>query len=95
MLFEWDPKKAAANLRKHGVDFDMARTVFADPDRIEAFSRLAAGEERFVSIGTAADGNILIIAFTWRTYENEETVCRIISARKAHKQERRRYAAVH
>jgi uncharacterized DUF497 family protein len=95
MLFEWDPKKAAANLRKHGVDFDMARTVFADPDRIEAFSRLAAGEERFVSIGTAADGNILTIAFTWRIHEDQTKRCRIISARKAHRHERSRYPAVH
>jgi hypothetical protein len=94
MQFEWDPKKAAANLAKHNISFDLAATVFADPDRIEEFSRSVGTEERFLSIGTAADGNILTIAYTWRVYENQ-TNCRLISARKARRKERGRYAAVH
>ena len=95
MEFEWDEAKAASNLAKHGVTFKLATSVFVDPDRIEEFARLVGSEERFTCIGTDADESILTIAYTWRTYENQEKVCRIISARKAHKVERRRYAAIH
>lgn len=95
MEFEWDEDKAVSNLAKHGVSFKAATTVFVDPDRIEEFSRWRGAEERFLCIGAGADGSILTIAYTWRAYENEEKVCRIISARKAHKVERNRYATVH
>ncbi|MGB6675955.1 MAG: BrnT family toxin [Terriglobales bacterium] len=77
--FEWHDAKAAANLRAHGVSFDLAKTVFGDPFAIERLDdRADYSEERFVMIGMA-DGNILLfVAYT----EREERI-RIISARRA------------
>jgi uncharacterized DUF497 family protein len=76
--FEWHDAKAAANVRTHGVSFDLAKT-FSDPFAIERLDdRAGYGEERFVMIGMA-DGNILLfVAYT----EREECI-RIISARRA------------
>jgi uncharacterized DUF497 family protein len=87
MQFEWDPKKARANLRKHGVSFDEAATVFLDdlsltgddPDH-------SAGEERYVTFGVSSAGRLLVIAHTER---RDRT--RIISARPATRSERKLY----
>ena len=49
--FEWDPKKNASNLAKHGIDFDTAAEVFEDPDCRRVFSRIEGGEERFLALG--------------------------------------------
>ena len=85
MKYEWDPAKAKANLRKHGVEFADAVTVFADP--------LAAtradddpDEERFVTLGLDAGGQLLVVVYTWRGSD-----IRIISAREATRRERREY----
>ncbi len=95
MRFTWDEKKNQANSSKHGVDFDLAASVFADQNRIEGFSRHKDGEDRYYAIGQAADGLLLFVVFTWRLYENEnEKLCRIISARAASREERRRYPAL-
>jgi uncharacterized DUF497 family protein len=87
MQFEWDPKKARANLRKHGVSFDEAATVFLDdlsltgddPDH-------SVSEERFVTFGVSSAGRLLVIAHTER---GDRT--RIISARPATRSERKLY----
>ncbi len=87
--FEWDPAKAAANARKHGVTFEEARTAFvddlalviADPDHSEA-------EARFVLLGLSAATRILVVVHAYRSAP--ETI-RIISARKASKAERAGY----
>lgn len=85
MVYQWNEDKAATNLRKHGVDFADAVTVFSDelaitiPD--ERFD-----EERFVTVGLDGFGRVLVVVYTLR---NEEI--RIISARKATKQELRQY----
>lgn len=87
MQFEWDPKKARANLRKHGVSFDEAATVFLDdlsltgddPDH-------SVSEERFVTFGVSSAGRLLVVAHTER---GERT--RIISARPATRSERKLY----
>ncbi|HVO26059.1 MAG TPA: BrnT family toxin [Candidatus Margulisiibacteriota bacterium] len=85
MKYEWDPAKAKTNLRKHGVEFADAVTVFADP--------LAAtradddpDEERFVTLGLDASGQLLVVVYTWRGSD-----IRIVSARKATRRERREY----
>jgi uncharacterized DUF497 family protein len=76
--FEWDKAKAGANYRRHGVSFDLAKTVFKDPFAIERVDdREEHEEERFVIIG-AAEGVLLFVAYT----EREERI-RIISARRA------------
>ena len=87
MKFTWDRRKNRANLEKHGVSFDEATTVFADP--------LAAsipdpdhseGEERFVTMGFSAGNRLIVVCHT----EEGDTV-RIISAREANSHERKKY----
>ena len=87
MDFEWDADKADANVQKHGVTFDEAQGVFADP-LAETNPDLdhSEGEARFVLLGQSRFGRLLIVVFT----ERGEKV-RIISARIATKTERRTY----
>ncbi len=85
--FEWNPVKAAANVRAHGVTFELARTVFRDPFAIEFLDdREDYGEDRFVLIGSAEDAELLFVAYT----EREEHI-RLISARKATRYEQELY----
>ena len=77
--FEWDKAKAKANFRRHGVSFDLAKTVFKDPFAIERLDdREQYDEERFVIIGVAEGKIVLFVAYT----ERQERI-RIISARRA------------
>jgi uncharacterized DUF497 family protein len=81
--FEWHKAKAEANLRAHGVSFDLAKTVFKDPFAIERLDdREGYGEARFVMIGMAEGNILLFVAYT----ERGERV-RLISARRATKDE--------
>lgn len=85
--FEWDEDKAVANLKKHKISFEEARTVFADPFAITIDDpKHSVDEYRFVDIGTSADGKILIVSYTER-----ERKIRLISCRKAVKKERKIY----
>lgn len=85
MAFEWDPAKAAGNLRKHGVDFADVTGVLEDPG---ACTRpdLRADEERWVTIGIDYLGRMAVVVWTWRRDR-----IRIISARLATPRERRQY----
>ena len=86
-LFEWDDAKAEANLKKHRVDFFEAATVFDDPFvRIEQDSLHSEGELRSTATGFSARSRVLLVVYT----ERRERI-RIISARKATRQERREY----
>jgi hypothetical protein len=85
MHYEWDPTKARLNLRKHGVDFADAATVFSD-DLALTISDDDPDEARFVTIGMDALGRIVVVVFTWRGKR-----IRIISARKAEAHERKQY----
>jgi uncharacterized DUF497 family protein len=86
MDYEWDPGKAATNLQKHGVSFADAVSVFSDEFALTAADDLAE-EERFVTLGTDAFGQLLVVVYTWRG----EQIIRIISARKATRHERTQY----
>ena len=87
MIFAWDARKAAANLKKHGVDFREAATVFDDPlSTTYPDADHSTSERRFVMIGTSAPRRVLVVAYT----EQYEAV-RIISARLATWRERRFY----
>jgi uncharacterized DUF497 family protein len=87
LRFEWNSKKALLNIRKHGITFEEATTIFGDslsltiPDPYHSI-----GEDRFVTIGTSVKGRILVVVHTDR-----HDVIRIISARKAAKYERKQY----
>lgn len=81
--YEWDPSKAVANLKKHGVDFAEAVTVFGDEFAV-SLEDLNAGERRFVIIGADSEGQILVVVYTWRGER-----IRLISARRATPREAR------
>jgi len=83
---EWDPRKAAENLRKHGVDFADAGTVLHDEQAITIPYESSGDEDRFVTLGMDALGRVLVVVYTWR-----EDRPRLISARKATPLERRPY----
>lgn len=88
ITFEWDRRKDAANRKKHGVDFDEARTVFADPlGRIIDDTRHSADELRLILLGTSVRRRLLTIMFT----ERGPDLIRIISARRATRLERRNH----
>ncbi len=87
MRFEWDAEKAAENLKKHGVSFDEAVTVFVDP--------LAAtfddpdhslAEDRFLTVGYSSQGRLLVVCHTER-----RGAVRLISARRTTAHERKRH----
>lgn len=87
MEFEWDPHKASANLKKHGVDFREGATVFDDPlSTTFPDAEHSTVERRFVTIGMSAPGRVLVVIHT----EVGETV-RIIGAREATRGERKFY----
>lgn len=87
MEFSWDLAKAAANLTKHGISFVGALAVFDDPQHIEVDStKPEYGEARHIAIGMMSDGRIIAVVFTDR-----DGVRRIISARTARNNERRKY----
>ena len=84
---EWDPIKAETNLKKHQVSFEEASTVFDDPLFITFLDvEHSVDEERYITVGLSKANRLLLIAHTER-----EGVTRIISARKATKNERRFY----
>lgn len=88
LTFEWDPRKARANLAKHGVSFDEALTVFADPlGRLEDDDRHSVSEPRLVLLGRSGAHRLLAVMFTDRGPDR----IRLISARPATRSERRQY----
>jgi uncharacterized DUF497 family protein len=85
--FEWDEKKSSANMRKHGISFDEARTVFGDPLSLTVRDPdHDSDEERFVTIGHSVRSRLLIVVHTVRGLN-----IRLISARSATKYEKRDY----
>ena len=88
MRFEWDPRKAAQNLKKHRVGFSEAETAFADEAGWLLDDPDSPGEERYVLLGFSGKGRLLVVV---HTYREAEAVIRIISARKATSRERRQY----
>jgi len=87
MEFEWDPRKAGTNLRKHGVSFHEGASVFSDPLSITYHDPDHSAEEhRFITVGMSHHGRIIMVAHTDRA-DN----IRIISARRTTRQERRHY----
>ena len=90
LSFEWDEAKAHANLRKHGISFEIAARVFADPLAVSNQDRVENGENRWQTIGMVEGCLMLLVAHTVR-HDNDTEVIRIISARRADKQERIRY----
>ena len=91
VIFEWNARKARTNESKHGITFEEAKSLFADPFLVtfpdEDHSDV---EERYISIGRSARDRVLLVVHAERGTE-EEMVIRIISCRKATPSERRTY----
>jgi len=87
LQFEWDPKKAQANLAKHEISFEEAITVFADPlARIFNDEDHSGEERREIIIGHSSQQDLLLVSFT-----GPDDKIRILSARKATRRERKDY----
>jgi uncharacterized DUF497 family protein len=92
IVFDWDPAKAAGNTDKHGVTFEEAMTVFRDPlARTILDPDHGTDEERWVTLGAASSGNLLVVVHTWTGADQDRSVVRIISARRPTRNETRRY----
>jgi uncharacterized protein len=85
MAYQWDRNKAEINLRKHGINFADAVSVFSDDLSITLLDQ-RFDEERFITIGLDALGRVLVVVYAWRGQK-----IRLISARPATRQERRQY----
>jgi len=79
--FTWDPKKAKANQKKHGITFDEARSVFHDEYAIEFYDdEHSAWEERFLLLGLSSGLRLLLVC---HCYREADDIIRVVSARKA------------
>jgi uncharacterized DUF497 family protein len=89
--FEWDEEKAKANMKKHGVNFDEATTVFIDPfSMTKSDPDHSVDEQRYIDIGISDEGRVLIVSYIERGAN-----IRLISSRKATPSERRFYEKSH
>ena len=87
--FEWDPRKARANLKDHGISFEEARSVFYDDYAIQFFDEEhSSAEDRFLMLGLSNQLRILMVVHCYR--ESDEVI-RIISARAATRTEKSHY----
>jgi len=87
LRFEWDSREATSNLRVHGVSFDEASTIFADPLSITIYDpEHSAAEMRFLDVGLSHRGRLVVVSYTERGDQ-----IRIISARAATRNEQRQY----
>lgn len=82
--FEWDEAKADGNVRKHGITFELASTVFFDPNLLTvADVAHSETEERWCSVGIASNGVVLAVVYLWSDADPAAIKVRLISARKA------------
>ncbi len=91
MRWSWDPNKDRINRRKHGLSFATALRVFSDPFAMSEPDRIEDGEERWRTIGLIEGAAVVLVAHTFREDPDGTVAIRIISARRATRQERRRY----
>ena len=90
--FDWDPVKARQNLKKHGVSFERAARIFLDPFAISIFDeKHSESEDRWITIGSEANEVLLVVVHAFRNIDTENSLVRVISARKATKEEAQQY----
>ena len=90
--FEWDAAKAASNKKKHGVSFEEAQSVFYDEFAVQFIDESnSVSEDRFLMLGFSDEAHLLIVCHCERDQGN---IVRIISARKATKNERKYYRGI-
>lgn len=89
LVFEWDEGKNSANRQKHGVSFEEARSAFLDENaRVVPDSEHSEEEDRFILLGLSTSLRVLVVC---HCYRQDESTVRIISARKADREEQRQY----
>ena len=92
-MFSWDTRKAILNYEKHGVSFEEAATVFADPEGLDWYDLTHSREEpRYRRLGISIEGNILLVVYTIRRSKDGKETIRLINARRASRKERRAYS---
>jgi len=92
-MFSWDAQKAIRNRKKHGVPFEEAATIFADPNGLDWEDlEHAETEPRWKRLALSAEGRVLLVVYTLRRLRNGVETIRIISARQASQKERKAYA---
>ena len=91
MKFEWDPNKEKINMREHGITFEQASYVFADPFALNKYDDEHSGsEDRWILLGKSLSEAVLVVVHTFRDDDGTE-FARIISARRATKREKQAY----
>jgi uncharacterized protein len=89
LRFEWDEKKSRANQARHGVTFAEAQTVFFDENAVEFYDDVHSGwEDRFLLLGLSSKSRMVLVC---HCYRESDSIIRIISARKATRNEQRLY----
>jgi len=89
---EWDATKASANLHKHGQSFETAASVLLDPLAVtDPDEEHSETEERWITIGRAINGTLLVVIHTWKEIDVSTVGIRIISARRASRTEASTY----
>jgi uncharacterized protein len=92
MKFEWDSNKEKINIKKHKVSFQEAKTVFYDDNALLIPDPgHSNNEDRFIILGLSSDIKELVVSFCERNFEDEEELIRIISSRKAERDEKKQY----
>ena len=91
--FEWDLKKAKSNLKKHHVSFEQAAEIFIDQLSVSIFDdEHSIDEDRWITIGKTKSENVIVVIHTFKEVNTDQVLIRIISARKATKNERKQYS---
>ncbi len=90
--FEWDPKKAKSNKRKHRISFEQAATVFRDPRAVSIYDGGHSGpEDRWITLAVSESGGVLVVCRTFKQIDPTTVQIRIISSRKATRREITQY----
>lgn len=90
--FKWDPDKAQSNIEKHGITFEEAAEVFLDALQLSVFDdEHSEHEERWITLGKNSKGYLIVVIHTFEEHNHQKVTLRIISARKATKQEQQQY----
>ncbi len=90
--FEWDPIKSKSNFQKHKVSFERATEIFLDPFMLSIFDKPhSQNEDRWITVGKDRNNVSIVVVHTFREINTENFVIRIISARRATKQEDKQY----
>ena len=94
VIIDWDSNKNSENIQKHGISFEQAQEIFLDPLHLSILDeRFSYFKERWITMGAAKRGDVIVTAHLYFVEEPEERI-RIISARRATPQERRQYEKI-